>query len=59
SPAKVTIKALDPVNPKSLADSSSHRLIRKTVKNMMRQSLTEMALDPAGNTDVAGSGCSL
>ncbi len=59
SPAKVTIKALEPVNPKSLADSSSHRLIRKTVKNMMRQSLTEMALDPAGNTDVAGSGCSL
>jgi 1-acyl-sn-glycerol-3-phosphate acyltransferase len=59
SPAKVTIKALEPVNPKSLTDSSSHRLIRKTVKNMMRQSLAEMALDPAGNIDVAGSECSL
>jgi 1-acyl-sn-glycerol-3-phosphate acyltransferase len=59
SPAKVTIKALEPVNPKSLTDSSSHRLIRKTVKNMMRQSLAEMALDRAGNIDVAGSECSL
>jgi len=58
-PAKVTIKALDPVDPKSYAKPSSHRLIRKNVKNMMIQSLSEMDIDTTmGNTDVPRSVCS-
>ena len=58
-PAKVTIKALDPVDPKSYVGFSAHRLIRKNVKNMMIQSLNEMDLDTTpGNADVPGSVCS-
>jgi len=58
-PAKVTIKALDPVDPKSYAEPSAHRLIRKNVKNMMIQSLNEMNLDTTmGNADVPRSVCS-
>lgn len=44
-PAKVTIKALDPVYPKSFREPSVHRLIRKNVKQKMIQSLSEMDLN--------------
>ena len=51
-PAKVTIKALDPVYPKSYTEPAVHRLIRKNVKHMMIQSLSEMDLDKRmGNAD--------
>jgi len=58
-PAKVTIKALDPVDPKSYAGFSAHRLIKKNVKNMMIQGLNEMDFDTTlGNADIQDSACS-
>ena len=58
-PAKVTIKALHPVDPNSYADPTAHRLIRKDVKTMMIQSLNEMNIDTTmGNADVTRSVCS-
>jgi len=44
-PAKVTIKAIDPVYPKSYTAPHDHRLIRKNVKQMMIRSLSEMDLN--------------
>ena len=44
-PAKVTIKAIGPVYPKSCTAPHDHRLIRKNVKQMMIQSLSEMDLN--------------
>ena len=58
-PAKVTIKALEPVDPGAYEGPSAHRLMRKNVKNMMMQGLSEM--DPGGrtcDTDVSRSICS-
>lgn len=55
-PAKVTIKALEPVDPKSYVGFSVHRLIKKDVKNMMIQGLDEMDFDTTPcNTDVQRS----
>jgi 1-acyl-sn-glycerol-3-phosphate acyltransferase len=47
-PAKVTVKALEPVDPKSYTGSFAHRLMRKKVKSRMIQSLKEMDLDIMG-----------
>ena len=55
SPGKVTIKALEPVNPKSYAGFAAHRLMRKDVKSRMIKSLKDMDLDTMGNADVTRS----
>lgn len=42
-PGRVTVKALEAVDPEAFTESPAHRTIRKVVKTKMAQSLVEMA----------------
>lgn len=45
-PARITLKALEPVDPKAYSKHDTHRTLRKAVKNMMAEHLAEMETSP-------------
>jgi 1-acyl-sn-glycerol-3-phosphate acyltransferase len=49
-PGRVTVKALEPVDPRRFTESAAHRTMRKIVKARMAQALMEKSVD-AGNTN--------
>ena len=52
-PARVTLKALEPVDPKDFTGDGAHRAMRKVVREMMARSLGEMTAETSRHGHVS------
>jgi 1-acyl-sn-glycerol-3-phosphate acyltransferase len=52
-PARVTLKALDPVDPKNFTGDGAHRVMCKVVREMMARSIEEMTAEACSHHQVS------